>query len=276
MDTVATPTARISRSPHTSIKVLPTTPGASARFPSNIRLVRGPGGPAREVGENVPPPQTQPSAFNEAAPAPMLFSPSSSLVFARRKRSAFKGPMVNTNLSNPGGAVHSPLPGQSAETAEASLKPGRTAARKSQIIEEEDDEFMEEEIEEVDEFDGPEDTGEPGTAVTTEDIQEHPAEDESGTVTTVAEADPEAEAKAEAEAESSSVRKVALEPAPELSSSPVRPPRSSSLRDPPAQATAAIAEVTGTAAVPAEGETADDIPDADVKTPTADPKPADA
>ncbi|KAJ5142026.1 hypothetical protein N7526_003021 [Penicillium atrosanguineum] len=150
VDTVATPTARISKSPHSSIKVLPTTPGASAHFPSNIRLVRGPSGGHRGINEIA-----GPSGFNEASPGPILYSPSSSLVFARRKRSAFKGPMIHTsNLMTPQGTLHSPLPGQ--PDGEPSVSMGRPVARKSQIIEEEEDD---EEIEEVDDFDGPEDAG---------------------------------------------------------------------------------------------------------------------
>lgn len=224
MDTVSTPTARLSKSPHSSVKVLPTTPGSSSRFPSNIRLVRGPGGAPKELNEN--PAQSQ-SSFNEAAPAPMLYSPSSSLVFARRKRSAFKGPMLHTsNLLASGGVVHSPVPGQPAGPAEGNANAPRPSTRKSQIIEEEeDDEDIEEEIEEVDEFDGP----------------------EEGPASPVSE------------------QKPALEPAPDLESSPIRPPRSSSLRSPPPEAAAAIAVVTGATEVPTEtdvskaADTTDDV-----------------
>lgn len=200
IDTVATPTARISKSPHSSIKVLPTTPGASAHFPSNIRLVRGPSGGHRGINENA-----GPSSFNEAAPGPILYSPSSSLVFARRKRSAFKGPMIHTsNLMTPQGTLHSPLPGQPEAERESSVPlGGRPVARKSQIIEEEEDD---EEIEEVDDFDGPEDAA-----------PEVPEKDTLGPV---------------------------LEPAPELEMSPVRPPRSSSLRSPPSIGDVAISTVT--------------------------------
>ncbi|KAJ5215026.1 hypothetical protein N7468_010705 [Penicillium chermesinum] len=223
MDTIHTPTARISRSPHSSIKVLPTTPGASSRFPSNIRLVRGPGGPSRDIGTGAVQTQPPPSAFNEAAPGPMLFSPSSSLVFARRKRSAFKGPMGPTvqtvNLMGSGGPVYSPVSGPTAEAGEPSLKPERAVARKSQIIEEEeDDEFLEEEIEEVDEFDGPEDPGELELAVPIADPLEDLAEGPEATE----------KVEAETEADSGSVRKFGLDPAPELTSTPIRPPRSSS------------------------------------------------
>ncbi|KAJ5647594.1 hypothetical protein N7490_003966 [Penicillium lividum] len=217
VDTVATPTARIARSPHSSLKVLPTTPGASARFPSNIRLVRG--STPREFGDHLVP---GPSNFNEAVPTPLLYSPSSSLVFARRKRSAFKGPMLHTsNLMTPGGMVHSPLPGQSEGSSESNVPVGRPAARKSQIIEEEDDE----EIEEVDEFDGPEEeTGEPADAF-------HEGNPETDTIKDSTELVEETGSPV-------STRKLALEPAPELES-PTRPPRSSSLRSPPEAATAA-------------------------------------
>jgi hypothetical protein len=201
IDTVATPPARISKSPHSSIKVLPTTPGASAHFPSNIRLVRGPGGGHRGIQEN-----PGPSVFNEAAPAPLLYSPSSSLVFARRKRSAFKGPMLHTsNSTAPAGMLHSPVPGQPDE--ESSVPAGRPVARKSQIIEEEEDtEEVEEEIEEVDEFDVPEEDSGPA----------------------LSEKDPKTSA---------------LDPAPELEASPIRPPRSSSLRSPRSKTDAMIAVV---------------------------------
>lgn len=125
------------------------------------------------------------------------------------------------------GMVHSPVPGQPAGSAEANPNPpvGRPAARKSQIIEEEEDDGFEDEIEEVDEFeeedeghDG-QDSTQPGLAVTTD---------------TVVASEPESP---------SSVHKPALDPAPELETSPSRPPRSSSLRSPPPEAAAAVAAV---------------------------------
>ncbi|KAJ6092940.1 hypothetical protein N7486_008229 [Penicillium sp. IBT 16267x] len=235
IDTVATPTARISKSPHASLKVLPTTPGASARFPSNIRYVRGPSVAPREFGEHLAP---GPSNFNEAAPGPLLYSPSSSLVFARRKRSAFKGPMLHTsNLMAPGSMVHSPIPGQPEGSVEPMVTVGRPAARKSQIIEEEEDD---EDIEEVDEFDGPEEeTGEPADAVDEGDPETETIKDSAD--------------HAEETGSPASIRKPTLEPAAELESSPIRPPRSSSLRSPPPEAATAIAEVTGSNDLPQDG-----------------------
>ncbi|BCR97689.1 non-specific serine/threonine protein kinase [Aspergillus luchuensis] len=147
----STPTARISKSPHTSVKVLPTTPSASARFPSNIRLVRGTQNGFRDIDD---PNGRINNMFNEAAPAPLLYSPSSSLVFARRKRSAFKGPMVHTaNLMVSGGMTSTEYPnGDIGVGGPAVAAAPRSGTRKSQIIEEEED--MEEDIEEVDTFDG--------------------------------------------------------------------------------------------------------------------------
>lgn len=200
MDTISTPTARASKSPHSSVKVLPTTPGASSRFPSNIRLVRGPGGAPREVGDH---PDPMSSSFNEAVPAPLLYSPSSSLVFARRKKSLFKGPMIHTsNLAGSGGLANSPIPGQPVNASGPDVATGRPAARKSQIIEEEEDiEGIEEETEEVDEFD------EPSTPADLVTPDERPA-DENG---------------------SPSSSRTPFAPIP---TSPLRPPRSSSLRSP--------------------------------------------
>jgi hypothetical protein len=114
--------------------------------------------------------------------------------------------MLHTsNSTAPAGVLHSPVPGQPDE--ESSVPAGRPVARKSQIIEEEEDaEEVDEEIEEVDEFDGP--------------------EDESGPA--LPEKDPKTSA---------------LEPAPELEASPIRPPRSSSLRSPRSKTDAMIAVV---------------------------------
>ncbi|KAI9739683.1 MAG: hypothetical protein M1834_006401 [Cirrosporium novae-zelandiae] len=75
-----------SRSPHSSVKVLPATPTTSYNFPTSVRLVRSP--PV--------------SAYNEAAPffQNNTVPGSPNLVFARRKKSPFKGPVLHVATSN--------------------------------------------------------------------------------------------------------------------------------------------------------------------------------
>ncbi|KAL3445787.1 hypothetical protein BJX65DRAFT_142593 [Aspergillus insuetus] len=200
---VSTPTARTAKSPHTSVKVLPTTPSTSARFPTNIRLVRNPTHGFRDLDGSDGMPGS--SSFNEAAPAPMLYSPSSSLVFARRKRATFKGPMVHVANMATGGFATTGFPNGDTRMDGSVHKAARPAARKSQIIEEEED--AEDEYEEVDTFTGTEEEPASPIGVTNSDL--------SGT------------------AFSDQPTKPVLEPAPDLDSSPMRPPRSSSLRAAP-------------------------------------------
>lgn len=200
LDTVSTPTAsaKLSKSPHSSVKVLPTTPDASARFPSNIRLVRGPFNGSRDGNETAAPIR---SIFNEAVPAPLISSPASGLVFARRKRSAFKGPMIHTaNLMASGGMGTPTFPG--------SEGPGnvktRPRTRKSQIIEEEED--VEDEHEDVD----------------------SPSVVEGTVIEGAGKSEDDGDDKGKGPQKD---HKPVLAPAPELGSSPIRPPRSSSQRD---------------------------------------------
>ncbi|RLL94532.1 hypothetical protein CFD26_101321 [Aspergillus turcosus] len=207
----STPTARPSRSPHSSIKVLPTTPSASARFPSNIRLVRNANhgfGDAHDANGRMQ------SVFNEAAPVPLLYSPSSSLVFARRKKSAFKGPMMHTaNLMASGGMPAPEFPHDNATMDQAhGPSKARAATRKSQIIEEEED--MEEDIEEVETFDSPdEDPGSPVDAIIRQE-ESKPFECSTGSPA----------------GSPTQCQKPSLAPAPDIDTSPLRPPRSSSLK----------------------------------------------
>jgi len=120
MSKVSLPT----RSPHHSVKVLPATPTTSA-FPSNIRVVR----------------QPPISTFNEA-PWGNLGNSTGGLVFAKRKKNVFKGPMLNTSSPSPsGGAGHTRAGSHSRSASVAGRRSG-------EIIEEED----EDEIEEVDTF----------------------------------------------------------------------------------------------------------------------------
>ncbi|KAF2112443.1 kinase-like domain-containing protein [Lophiotrema nucula] len=113
-----------AKSPHSSVKVLPATP-TSSTFPSNIRVVRGP-----LVSEGG-------AAFGVQPP------PSPGLIFAKRKRSPFKGPMLNLNTHSSPSALRS--------RSEANSRSGSVQGRRSgeiMGIEEED----EDEIEEVEEF----------------------------------------------------------------------------------------------------------------------------
>ncbi|KAL4881486.1 hypothetical protein BJY04DRAFT_189082 [Aspergillus karnatakaensis] len=196
---VTTPTARVAKSPHPSVKVLPTTPSTSARFPSNIRLVRNPNHGFRDMADSEGAPS---SSFNEAAPTPLLYSPSSSLVFARRKRSTFKGPMVHTANLMASGGMASEYPNGDLMLDGPSAKATRPVARKSQIIEEEED--PEDEYEEVDTFTGTEEEPASPVGVVSSDVPDR--DNLRGRSPPV------------------------LEPAPDLDSSPLRPPRSSSLR----------------------------------------------
>jgi len=138
---------KVSRSPHTSVKVLPATPTTSA-FPSNIRIVR----------------QPPSSTYNDSA----TFNPPTGLVFAKRKRSPFKGPMLNvtnTSISSSSaflaGHGHGPHPNSNNPAAggsstargrDSSIGGSRSASvvgrTSGEIIEEED----EDEIEEVEVF----------------------------------------------------------------------------------------------------------------------------
>lgn len=109
-----------ARSPHHSVKVLPATP-TTGTFPSNVRLVRNP--PL--------------SSFNESAQWGR--EAMGGLVFAKRKRSVFKGPMLNVAA---GAAAERKPSGHSRSTSAVGRRSGE------QIIEEED----EDEVEEVDAF----------------------------------------------------------------------------------------------------------------------------
>ncbi|KAI9890571.1 MAG: hypothetical protein M1814_003911 [Vezdaea aestivalis] len=117
----------IAKSPRNSIKILPATPTATA-FPSNIRLVRS-GTPSG-------------NAYNET----MGFGlQNPALVFAKRKKSPFKGPVLNVSTSGP----------SSQREIGLSRNSSNAGRRSGEIIEEED----EDEIEEVEGFSP---TGGPG------------------------------------------------------------------------------------------------------------------
>ena len=115
------PYAKNSRSPHTSVKVLPSTP-TIGNFPSNIRLVRA--GPDYDETAN--------------------FGSPTSLVFAKRKKTPFRGPLLTVG-TNTGTSPSGRSRDSGANVSRSASVAGRASG---EIIEEED----EEDIEEVDAF----------------------------------------------------------------------------------------------------------------------------
>ncbi len=113
-----------ARSPHHSVKVLPATPTAST-FPSNVRLVRNP--PV--------------SSFNESAQ--WGSGGMGGLVFAKRKRSVFKGPALNMAHGSFGSGFGG---GIGVERKGSHSRSTSLVGRRSgeQIIEEEEEEDVEE------------------------------------------------------------------------------------------------------------------------------------
>ncbi|QGA19481.1 hypothetical protein EYB26_007170 [Talaromyces marneffei] len=219
IDTMSTPTAstRMSRSPHTSVKVLPATPNANSRFPSNIRLVRNPPHAMRDA--NDPNNHGIYSVFNEAVAGPSTApSQSPGFIFARRKRTPFRGPMLHTNnltFTNGLGTPNLSPPLQREVASSETVKPH---TRKSQIILEEDDD-MEEDIEEVDTFSDP---GVTDTSFTANEPEIEPEEDGDQTIIFA----PVEEENEETKTLGDVPHELAINP-----SSPI-PPRTSSLNHP--------------------------------------------
>lgn len=121
--------SRTARSPHQSVKVLPATPTGTT-FPSNIRLVRA-------------------TAAESAAAFGGLPPPSPGVLFAKRKRSPFKGPALSLNTGG------SPIVrGRGEGSSRTSSVQGRKSGEL--VIEEENEDILEEEeeedIEEVEAF----------------------------------------------------------------------------------------------------------------------------
>jgi serine/threonine protein kinase len=117
----------VTRSPRNSIKVLPATP-TTGTFPSNIRVVRNP--PI--------------SSFNESVSWGRDSSPGG-LVYAKRKRNIFKGPILNAT----GPSVNGGGAGNGTKIAGSHSRSTSVAGRRSgEIIEEED----EDDVEEVEQF----------------------------------------------------------------------------------------------------------------------------
>ncbi|KAL7628507.1 hypothetical protein AAE478_000022 [Parahypoxylon ruwenzoriense] len=137
------------RSPHHSVKVLPATP-TNTSFPSNIRLVRGPalalnfneGMPSRSSTNNPP---GSPNPFTSNSP---------SVLFAKRKRNLFKGPMLSIGNSSARNGTNSSSHSRSASASGLGRRSGEIT------IQEEDEEAEEavceveadDDIEEVEQF----------------------------------------------------------------------------------------------------------------------------
>ncbi|OBR04332.1 Serine threonine protein kinase [Colletotrichum higginsianum IMI 349063] len=147
-------TLQRGQSPHHSVKVLPATPTTTA-FPSNIRLVRGPGPPAPLAlfNEGMPPP---PISGMQAPGSPNFFSQGGGIQFAKRKRNIFKGPMLAFGggggaSAGAGGGSATRSTGSSHSRSVSASGIGRRSGEVT-IQEEEEGEEAEEEIEEVDAF----------------------------------------------------------------------------------------------------------------------------
>ncbi|KAF6838329.1 hypothetical protein CPLU01_02441 [Colletotrichum plurivorum] len=133
---------------HSSVKVLPATP-TSTGFPSNIRLVRGPGPPAPLALFNEGMPSA--SAGMQAPGSPNPFAQGGGILFAKRKRNIFKGPMLAFGGGGGGASATRSTGSSHSRSASASGIAGRRSGEVT-IQEEEEGEEAEEEVEEVDVF----------------------------------------------------------------------------------------------------------------------------
>lgn len=135
--TIKTPIAR-THSPHHSIKVLPATPNANA-LPSNIRLVRASPAPAPI------------HIYNEGMPSRAPGSPNpfaTGVQFAKRKKNLFKGPSLNFGAS--ASSSRAPSSGGHSRSGSGSAL-GRRSGEQA-AIQEEDEDYLEEDVEEVEVF----------------------------------------------------------------------------------------------------------------------------
>ncbi len=153
------------RSPHHSVKVLPATP-TTASFPSNIRLVRDRSGPPLSIfNEGMPSHNDRSQSVSTSSSMPQPVSPSPfgsfgspggpNVLFAKRKRNIFKGPVLSLNggarenratVAGPGSASHS-------RNASASGLGRRSGESAIQEVDEDDEEREGEDyVEEVEVF----------------------------------------------------------------------------------------------------------------------------
>ncbi|KAG7131602.1 putative serine/threonine-protein kinase like [Verticillium longisporum] len=141
----AMPPAPMGGGLHSPTRVLPATPTTSS-FPSSLRLVRGSGPPApiSVFNEGMPSSSTD----HQAPGSPNPFG-AGGVLFAKRKRSLFKGPMLS--LNGGGSSARSTGSGSHSRSASASGL-GRRSGEITIQEEEEDDETGDDYIEEVENF----------------------------------------------------------------------------------------------------------------------------
>ncbi|KAF4127012.1 Protein tyrosine kinase [Geosmithia morbida] len=143
-------------SPHHSVKVLPATPPATS-FPSNIRLVRAAPPPLNFYNEGMP------SGHEQMGPvSPNPFG--TNVLFAKRKKSLFKGPSMHHHFGHFGGGGGANSAGTSTTRSSGGGGHSRSGSgsaigrRSGEVtIQEEDEEYVDEEDEDeeaIDEEDG--------------------------------------------------------------------------------------------------------------------------
>jgi serine/threonine protein kinase len=123
------------RSPHHSVKVLPATPTGGA-FPSSIRFSRGPA-LRLDFNEGMPSYDKNPAP---GSPNPFSMNAGPSVLFAKRKRNIFKGPMLQ--FGNPAPAAPRSREGSSHSRNASASGLGRRSGEIT--IQEEDEEAAEE------------------------------------------------------------------------------------------------------------------------------------
>ncbi|KXX73106.1 Serine/threonine-protein kinase ppk16 [Madurella mycetomatis] len=145
-----------SRSPHHSVKVLPATP-TTGGFPSNIRLVRDRSGPPMNIlNEGLPGPafsSMSSSGASSSATAMMMMQPPGSpnpfsgggVMFAKRKRNLFKGPMLSFASSGAGGSREGRREGSASASHSRSASASGLGRRSGEMAIQEVDEDEEEE-----------------------------------------------------------------------------------------------------------------------------------
>lgn len=124
--------SRAARSPHSSVKVLPATP-THAAFPSGIRVSRRP--PPSGLG-TLPAFSEAKNAFGSGGGGGGALASPGLPVFARRKRSVFKGPGAIGTATSPSGLGRVPM----APGSRSGSVPGRRSAEIIGGIEEEEEE----------------------------------------------------------------------------------------------------------------------------------------